>query len=355
MAQAPERTFIENPDAALDSYTIEDAVRDISYNTAKLKLLVELMFRDFPGFISLANVQRDPNDPAQINIGSWMGIDLDRNVILYTGAVSVLPSDLQLDKTYWITARVSTAPTSATRRNERQGGRRYNYVLREDIELNFPEMKPIQELTLGQVRLSIGEESGALEATFTRTDQSPLLSNVYDLYEQIGLGPGDLDSRYVIKERFDPETGSGGQIVRELQAGDDLTAHDIETIGLVAGINDNGKIDTRLIDTVQIIDNLSSEVTIEAGSSLTIVTSNPRVKLTVSNGPEEIFGEFVFDSSNQIDELRVSENVRSQENPEFSNTADLLYVSSVLNVENQIEITIKNNFGSDKLVRYRID
>ncbi|RLC78568.1 MAG: hypothetical protein DRI61_09690 [Chloroflexi bacterium] len=355
MATLPTRTYVENPDGYLDTYHIEDAIRDLAYNTEKLKIFIEMGFPEYPGFIIVPTISRNTGNSVLINISSFTAIDLDRNIIVYDGIAGMALGDIEYDTTYWITARTELTESEDTRKNPQQSNRPYQYIMQENISIKIVGIKPVNELTLGQVSVSLSGDGSQFEVTYSSTDRSDRLLNIQQAFEELNALESDLDSRYVIKERYNPVSKTGGDRVRELTAGQspaDLGIPDPNT--LVAGLNSDGYIDPELIDINAVIPDLIESISIPGtGAEGIINLRDIYQEFVIWRNPDKIYGIFRFDSIGDIYEIETSYNVRTGETPERAADADILYITASKLITGKVEVRIRNNFATTRTIKYK--
>jgi len=174
---AAERTYVENPEAFLDDYSIEDHIRDIDYVITKLRQFISSSVDSAPGFLKYPKVSTNSFDMSKLDIESFGGLDSDFNPILFAPDSSYGLDNFEAGKKYYIGVRISKRTTDDKRVNERQRNRKYNYILREEIDIVFLEDQPITDLCIGTYTVNFDTGLNTYVATYTAEGRSALLNN----------------------------------------------------------------------------------------------------------------------------------------------------------------------------------
>lgn len=291
--ERPRRTYVENPDGYLDLYGIEDAIRDISYNSNKIKQLIQLIHSDYPGFITLPAVTKNAADPSRLSVGEFLAIDSDRNAILFDGDGGIAPDDFELDTPYYITIKNELQATDDKRKNPKQNNREYRYILEENVSVNYSTEPPFSDLCLGTHTIIINQD-GELEAVYDASARSPVLRSLVDAYSRFS-SPEAAASTGSIPIRLDPN-----------------------------------------------------------GAETVISLADKNRRFTIWLGNDSIYGLFIFADDGSIRTIQKSTNVNTSETPLESGTADTLYITSTLNIDETVSLIIKNNFTVAKDVQYTV-
>jgi hypothetical protein len=291
--ERPKRTYVENPDGYLDEYGIEDAIRDINYNSNKIKQLIQLIHSDYPGFITLPAVTKNAADPSRLSVGEFLAIDSDRNAILFDGDGGISPDDFELDIPYYITIKNELKATDDKRKNPKQNNRDYRYILEENVSVSYSTEPPFTDLCLGTHTITINE-SGELEAVYDASSRSPVLRSLVDAYSRFS-SPEAAAATSSVPIRLDPN-----------------------------------------------------------GAETIISLSDRNRRFTIWLGNDSIYGLFIFADDGSIRTIQHSSNVNTNETPDASALVDTLYLTSTVNIDETVSLIVKNNFTVAKDVQYTV-
>jgi len=349
MTDYPQRTYVENPDAYLAEFTIEDHVRDVDYGTQKLKIFVESFYKDYPGFVTYASLSKNISNETSINVGPFIGIDGNRNAVVFAGMSNLTPTDFQLDVKYYIVCRVVLSTTTDEGTNPKQKNKKYFKILQEIPDVIFTTVEPYKELVLGTVVFTQNNDS-TISPTFSYEERSVLLANLYSITESFAVLQNSIDTTFLKKIRAQ----DGGDLVSNLT--DEEFAEYIYKAGHVLGLNSDKTIDERFLDKVRLRERLVEELVLPGPSSMvssetSLLLPSKFKSLKISNDSLNIYGEFLFKANGNIEEIIVSDKVYTTENPEFNDDADILFVSSSL-LEGKIQVVFKNNFTTEVTIQY---
>lgn len=345
MAEYPQRTYVENPDAYLSEFTIEDHVRDIDYGTQKLKNFIESFYKDYPGFVTYPTVTKNITNNTTINVGPFIGIDGNRNAIVFGGLGNLTPSDFQLDTKYYLVCRIVLTTTDDQATNPKQKNKKYYKILQEIPDIVFTSVEPYKELVLGTVIFSQDNE-GTIVPTISYDERSALLPNMYSITESFTILQNAIDNTYLKKTRIQ----DSGDLVYNLT--DEEFGQYIYKAGHALGVNSDASIDERFLNKVRLRERLVEEITLLANGSETAILIPSKFKsLKITNNASNIYGEFLFKNNGNIEEIEISDVVYTTENPEFGLDPDTIFISSSI-LSGQVQVVFKNNFTTDMTIQY---
>lgn len=344
MAEYPIRTYAENPDAYLAEYTIEDHVRDIDYGTQKLRNLIESFYKDYPGFVTLPTITKNILDNTKVNIGTFIGIDGNKNTIIFDGIPNLIPDDFQLDVKYYIVCKIVLETTNELATNPKQKNKKYYKILKETPSISFTTIEPYKELVLGTVTY-IQDIDNNITPNIDYSERSKLLNNIYTLkegYEELKL---IIEETFLKKTRFD----KGGNLLYNLTTEEFNTY--IVKLGDILALNSDKTLDERFLNKIRLRERLFEEATLPTGEQVYLTIPTKYKSLKISNNSLNIYGEFLFKSNGQIEEIIVSDKIFTTENATFNDVSDTIFISSSSQEEN-IQVIFKNNFTSDITIQY---
>jgi hypothetical protein len=348
----PERTYVENPDAFLDQFTIEDHVRDVDYVVSKVKQFLLGLYRNAPGLVTVPVITTNPYDTSKLTITEFIGLDSAFNLMHFNADGAYGLDSFEPGTVYYIIARVSLASTSDTRPNPRQKNKKYRYLLRESIEIGFVTDLPTTDLCLGSYVVILDPDLGQYIAKYSTVGRSTSLTSGVDVFNILNDLKAFLPLNYVRKKAYSSEATeeANGDVVILTEADTFSMPDKVLTVGL----NPEGKIGSQLIPAPKVLLNSSVQIGLPGGGIQTDLPAiEPSRLVIIYSGSEGLHAQIMFDASGNTVKISSTSNIFTEETPGNISDPDTLYLQSVL-TDGSIILSIKNNYSASKLVRYMV-
>lgn len=346
----PERTYVENPDAFLDQFTIEDHVRDIDYTISKMKQFLLGLYRNAPGLVTVPVIVTNHYDTSKLTIPEFVGLDSSFNLMHFNADGAYGLDSFDAGVVYYITARVALASTNDTRPNPRQKNKKYRYLLRENIEIGFTTDLPSTDLCLGSYVVTLDPDLGQFVAKYSATGRSISLTSGVDVFNILNELKSFLPLTYVRKKAYNSaatEDANGDVVI--LEEGDAFTMPDKV---LAAGLNTTGKLGSQLIPSSKVLLDGSTEIGLPGGGiQIDLPPISPDRMVMLYSGPNGFYAQIMFNASGDTVKIYSTSNIFTEETPGNINDPNTLYLQSTL-TDGSVILSIKNNYSASKLIRY---
>lgn len=365
-----QRTYIENPDGFLDDYTIEDASRDIQFNEKKLKNAITTFFEDYPGFIGDPIVTNLQSDNKKLYFEDFACVDNFGNIFLYKKRESLFYDQFEENKKYYIVVNLQIHTTEETRENKNQNNKKYNFIIEESPKITFKERPEEWELILGTVIYNVNPINLEISASYSNIEKTKSILTLSVLFDLLTNLKQDLLSNYVNNKVWGSGKNPQGNIifdsaVKIVPKPGELILPSLREDGFI--FNDFINFLTGLLEAS---DKLIKNLILPIGNADFNTNLNQALQMNVNIFKEfsiwgktqelnfvSFFGKFRLTETGDIVELQASENLRTFEQPEYSNIANVLFVYPSNNVDSlgNTAIFISNNFiGKTVSVFYKV-